>query len=370
MVRILQYIGSMEQGGSQAMIMNIYRNIDRQRVQFDFVIHAHGMTPLALEAQRMGAVIYTCPAFTAGTAGKYVAWWKKFLKDHPEYRVVHSHVRSTAAIVLKLAKDLGRHTVAHSHSTSSGSGLAAAVKNLLQYPIRFVAHDFMACSVDAGRWLFGGKVCASDRYRTVPNAIDARRYRYDREKARTLRQTLGYGDGDVVIGHVGRLTEPKNHLFILEVFRHLREKDGKYKLLLVGDGELREQLLEAVSKLGLEDSVTLLGLRQDVPELMMAMDLFLFPSKWEGLGIVAIEAQAAGTPCLASTGVPLAAKISDLMDFYPLDRGAQAWAEKIAALEPAPHPDLYRTVADSGYDIEASARWIQGFYLEKAGYMG
>ncbi len=180
MIRVLQYIGSLEQGGSQAMIMNIYRNIDRSQIQFDFVIHSGGMTSLANEAVDLGATIYACPSYSVSSASNYNKWWKNFFKEHIEYKIVHSHVRSTAAIVLSIAKKNGCVTISHSHSTSSGSGVSAVVKNILQYRIRYTADYFMGCSQGAGEWLFGKKVCASDRYFNVRNAIDAKKYIYDK----------------------------------------------------------------------------------------------------------------------------------------------------------------------------------------------
>ncbi len=364
MIRVLQYIGSLEQGGSQAMIMNLYRNIDRTKVQFDFVIHAGGITPLAEEAQSMGAVIYTCPAYRMKTSREYSKWWKNFFREHPEYKIVHSHVRSTAAIVLEIAKKSGCKTIAHSHSTSSGSSISAVVKNLFQYRIRYVADYFMGCSQVAGEWLFGKKICMSDRYFNVRNAIDAKKYIYDKAIAENVRKEFDYKDDDFVIGHVGRFSEPKNHTFLLDIFNEVQKRNPEYKLLLVGDGELRGEIEKKIQNCGLEDSVTLTGVRGDVNRLMMGMDLFLFPSLYEGLGIVMIEAQATGCPCIASDGVPKEAKISESVEYIELDAACEHWAEKILKKERAERVDMYQTVLDAGYDIAGSAEWIQKFYMK------
>ncbi len=363
MIRILQYIGSMEQGGSQAMIMNLYRNIDRSQIQFDFVIHAHGITPLAKEAQSLGATIYTCPRYSIKTAKKYSSWWKAFLKEHPEYKIVHSHVRSTATIVLSIAKKYGCKTIAHSHSTSSGSGLSAIVKNCLQYRIRFVADYFMGCSQKAGEWLFGKKVCSSDRYMNVCNAIDAEKYIYDKKIADDVRKELGYAEDDFVIGHVGRFSEPKNHMFLLDVFNEVHKKNSRYKLILVGDGELRENIEKKIKDYNIEKDVILTGVRTDVNRLMMGMDLFLFPSLYEGLGIVMIEAQATGCPCVASDSVPEEAKITELVEYLRLDAKSDYWAETILGMEKIGRVNMYQHVLSAGYDIKESAIRIQDFYM-------
>ncbi len=363
MIRIVHYIGSFELGGSQAMIMNVYRNIDREKLQFDFVVHDSRETTLTQEALAMGAKIYTCPRYTLSTSRAYVKWWKQFICEHKEYKIVHSHVRSTAAIVLKIAKKQGRITIAHSHSTSSGKGIQALVKNLLQYRIRYVADYFMGCSQNAGEWLFGKKVCRSDRYFNIQNAIDAQSYAYDEEIAKRARAELGYTENDYVIGHVGRFSQPKNHAFLLEVFKALRERDEKYKLLLVGDGELRGDIERAVADKGLQDVVQMTGLRRDVQRLMMAMDLFLFPSKWEGLGMVLVEAQATGCPCLASTAVPQAAKVCELAEFMNLLCPPSEWADKIRSMNTIERRDRIADVRRCGFDVTDTSQWLQEFYL-------
>lgn len=362
MIKVLQYIGSLTQGGSQTMIMNLYRNIDRSKVQFDFVIHAGGMTELALEAQELGATIYNCPSYSLSTVSSYSAWWRQFFIEHPEYKIVHSHVRSTAAIVLGIAKKSGCVTIAHSHSTSSGSGVSAVIKNLLQYRIRFIADYFMGCSQVAGEWLFGKKTCGSDRYFNIKNAIDAQKFVFDESVSRSIRSELGFSDDDFVIGNVGRLTEAKNHEFIISVFKEIHNKDSRYKLLLVGDGELREHIFRIIEESNLGNSVQLVGMKSNANQYMMAMDLFLFPSKWEGLGIVLIEAQAAGCNCIASSCVPMETQITDLVEYIGLNKSVAYWTEKILEKPRSKHEDMHQSIIDSGYDIYESAKWIEKFY--------
>lgn len=345
------------------MIMNIYRNIDRTQVQFDFVIHSGRIdAPLAREACEMGAMIYYCPAYGVSTARKYSMWWDNFFTDHPEYRIVHAHVRSTAAIVLKIAKQHGCKTVVHSHNTSSGTGIRAVVKNLLQRRIRYVADYFMGCADAAGAWLFGEKICQTDRYATIKNAIDTDRYIYDSHIAVETRSSLGFEEDDIVIGHVGRFAEPKNHRFLIEIFRELNRQNGKYKLLLVGDGELRNDIEQKVKEYGLGEAVVFTGVRSDVNKLLMAMDLFLFPSLWEGLPVSIVEAQASGLPCVISTAISNEVCITPLVTQVPLEEDINQWVSCVEQKAKTPRADMKKAIVDAGYDIHETVMWMTDFY--------
>ncbi len=362
MIKILHYIGSFELGGSQMMVMNIYRNIDRTKIQFDFVIHADGITSLACEAQSLGATIYTCPAFSLASCKAYPDWWRTFFAEHSEYSIVHSHVRSTAAIVLKIAKNYGLKTIAHSHSTSSGTGFQAVVKTILQSRIRYVADYFMGCSQVAGIWLFGKKVCESGRYFNVRNAIDTKAYIFDPVIAEDVRKTLGFSERDIIIGHVGRFSEPKNHMFLLDIFHALHTKNSAYKLLLVGDGELQKDVEQKIRDLDLQDAVTLTGVRSDVNRLLMAMDLFLFPSKWEGLPVSVVEAQAAGVPCVISYAITSEVCITPLVKRLSTDEPVEKWAAAVETHAGSRHEDHSEAIKNAGYDIETATNWISRFY--------
>lgn len=364
MIIVLHYIGSFEQGGSQAMILNLYQNIDRNRIQFDFVVHTDEVTELSKEAIKLGASIYRCPRYSARTCLAYNKWWNDFFIEHTEYQIVHSHVRATAAIVLKIAKKYGCVTIAHSHSTSSGSGISSLVKNVLQYRIRYVADYFMGCSQVAGEWLFGKKICSTKRYYNVKNAIDTDKYTYDKSIAFEIRNDLGYTDSDIVFGHVGRLSEPKNHSFLLDVYAELHKRNVNYKLLLVGEGELRCEIEKKIKRLGIENCVKMEGARNDVNKLMMAMDLFLFPSKWEGLGIVMIEAQATDCPCIASDTVPKETKLLTKVKFLPINKGIKPWVEMITAFEKHKRSNQYKVICESGYDIKHNVIFFERFYSE------
>lgn len=363
-IRILHMIGSLNIGGSQMMVLNLYKSIDRSRIQFDFIIDHPEERALAEQVELLGAKIYTMPSFTGTNIGSVRKAWNAFFQQHPEYRILHSHVRSYASVYLPIAKRYGLKTVIHSHSTSNGTGIASAVKLLLQYPLRYQADYFFSCSMDAGNWLFGNKVTQSDRHFVLKNAINASLYRYDESFRKKHREALSLND-KVVYAHIGRFHPAKNHSFLLNVFARIHEEQPDSALLLIGDGELREQIESQIAELGLKDAVLLLGNRQDVPEVLQAADCFLFPSLWEGLGIVAVEAQAAGLPCLCSDQVPQEVRVTEDCVFLPLDK-ADVWKRESVMRSCTPRKDAYAQIVAAGYDIQSTARWLSDFYFRIA----
>ena len=289
--------------------------------------------------------------------------WDEFFREHPEYRILHSHVRSYASVYLPIAKKYGLKTIIHSHSTSNGKGVKGMIKAMLQYPLRFVADEYFSCSEEAGRWLFGDKIVAGEHHYILKNAIDAAAYRYDEAVRRDYRQQLGL-DGKYVFVHVGRFHPAKNHAFMLRVFQKIQKAESDTALLLLGDGDLRSEIEKQIEELGIQDAVMLLGNRNDVPKILQATDCMLFPSLWEGLGIVAVEAQATGMGCICSNQVPRLVKVTDDCWFLPLEE--EIWAEN--ALEQfrrcqEQRQDTYDAIVASGFDIRSTAKWLGEFYL-------
>lgn len=289
-IRILHVLGRLDRGGAETMVMNLYRNIDRTRVQFDFIIHTNDECDYDEEILSLGGIIYHIPQFNGKNFLQFKKAWHSFFKTHPEYKIIHGHVRSTASIYLWIAKKYGLITIAHSHNTSSGVGFSAFIKNTLQYPLRYIADYLFACSKSAGQWLFGKKVLKKNNFIILKNAIDSQKYIYDPNIRIKVRKELQIAD-KFVIGHIGRFNIQKNHDLLINIFNTVHNRNKNSILLIVGDGELRSSIQKKVENLGLMDSVIFLGVRSDIPELIQAMDFFLFPSLFEGLGIVAIEAQ-------------------------------------------------------------------------------
>ena len=357
MIRILHMIGALEMGGSQALVMNLYRHMDREQIQFDFVLDHPDRDDYADEVRALGGRIYTMPGFHGNVVEVRQAW-DEFFTQHPEYKVLHSHVRSYASLYLPVAKKHGVKTIIHSHSTSNGSGFSALVKMGLQYPLRHQADVLMSCTREAGVWLFGEQACQSDRFFLLPNAVDVEKFRYHEAVRREYRQQLGI-ENKLVVGHVGRFHEAKNHSFLLESFTKLHEQQPDSILLLVGDGELRCQIEKKIAELGIGDSVILTGNRSDVAELMQAMDLLAFPSRWEGLPVTVVEAQAAGLPCLISDRITRDVDLSPLVRRLPID-STEVWARAMA--EPAARQDVCKEIAAAGFAIEESVQRLSGLY--------
>lgn len=363
MLRVLQMIGCLEMGGSQAMIMNLFRNIDRSNIMFDFVVDHPERRYYEDEARALGAKIYTMPRFFGVNAGEIRKKWNTFFTEHPEYKILHSHVRSYASLYLPIAKKHGVKTIIHSHSTSNGSGIKSAVKRVMQYPLRYQADYLMACSSEAGRWLYGAKACKKENYIFLPNAIDTEKYRYSAKTAGACREELGL-NGKFVVGHVGRFHEAKNHGFLLDVFAKIAAARPDAMLLLVGDGELRGEIERKIATLGLKDRVVLTGNRSDVFRLLQAMDLFLFPSLWEGLPVTVVEAQAAGLPCLISDRITTDVDLSALVHRLPPDR-PDRWADAVLHAD-CRRGDAMDEIKRAGFDVKDTAKRLTEFYMSIA----
>jgi glycosyltransferase involved in cell wall biosynthesis len=361
--RILHVLGRLNRGGAETMVMNIYRNIDRSKVQFDFMIHTADKCDFDDEIHELGGRIYNVPRYYGKNHFEYKRAWNEFFKNHPENKLVHGHIRSTAAIYLKIAKKHGRVTIAHSHSTSSrGNKVEQLFKNILQLPIRYTADYLFACSDEAGKWLFGEKATKGDHYRVIKNAIDINKYVFNKDVRDQIRKRLNIEDR-FVVGHVGSFTPPKNHKFLITVFDAVQKQNENAVLLLVGDGELKPQIEEQINYLGLKEKVRLTGVVSNANDYLQAMDVFVFPSIYEGLGIAAIEAQAAGLPCIVSDAIPHEAHISNLLIPLSTQQTSQCWATLIVRhATNRERGNIHDDVKCAGYDIEMTAKILEDFY--------
>lgn len=358
MIRVLHMIASLDVGGSQTMMMNIYRNIDREKIQFDFIIDHPNETYFAPEIESLGGRVYTLAGFHGTNAGEIRRDWNNFFYTHPEYRILHSHSRSYASLYLPVAKKHGLKTIIHSHSTNSGTGLKGAVKAVLQLPLREQADILMACSQSSGEWLYGKRACNSPRFVLLPNGIDTRRFALPPEVRQRYRRELGV-EGRFVIGNVGRFRDVKNHSFLLDAFQKAHEKEPDAVLLLVGVGPLQQAMAEKAVALGVADRVLMTGNRDDVPELLSAMDVFAFPSLWEGLPMTVVEAQAAGLPCVLSDTITREVDVSPLVKYLPLGDPDQ-WAGEL--LKRRERMDASEAIRKAGFDIRDSAKKLTALY--------
>lgn len=367
MIRVLHVIGAMDRGGAETLLMNLYRAIDRSAIQFDFVVHTEQRCDYDDEIEGLGGRIFRVPRFTGLNAKEYGRAFRQFFAEHSEYSIVHGHIGSSSAIYLGQAKRAGCYTIAHSHAKKFPLSLSEIGFRIFSYPTRFIADFFMAASSEAGRDRYGRVFSDPARSKILKNGIDLDLYRCDEAMQAASKEELGLA-GTPLIGHIGRLAPEKNHAFLLETVVQVKRQIPSVKLVCAGRGPLLSQLSKLSNQLGIADSVEFLGVRDDIPELLRAFDLFLFPSITEGLGISAIEAQAAGVPSLLSTGVPEEAEVSTIVQRIPLDEGPVAWADRCVALLgnlPA-RQDHREEVRSHGFDIRDSASWLSNFYQQTA----
>lgn len=354
-IRILHIVTYMGRGGLETMLMNYYRAIDRNRIQFDFLTHRDFRADYDDEIEALGGRIYRLPNLNPFSRS-YLDALDHFFAEHPEYRIVHSHLDCMSAIPLKAARKHGVPVrIAHAHSSRQDRDLKYPLKLLFKRGIARQATQLFACGREAGKWMFG-----TDDFRVLNNAIDAERYRFDPKVRQEVRSELGIPADALVAGHVGRFMAPKNHGFLLRIFAELPDHA---RLLLVGDGELRAENEQLAEVLGIRDQVIFAGLRSDVDRMLQAMDVFVFPSLYEGLPLSIIEAQAAGLPCLISDKVPIECKKTELVTQIPLDASPAKWAEAVLSAAKMPRENTLSQIREAGFDIRANAEWLQNYYL-------
>lgn len=360
-VRVLQVVTYMGRGGLESMLMNYYRHIDREEVQFDFLVHRQERAAFDDEIESLGGRIYRLPRLVPWSKN-YLAALNRFFDEHSEHKIVHVHQDCLSSVILKIA---AQHNVpvrvAHSHSANQDKNLKYPIKLWYKRGIPKYATDLFACGKGAGDWMFGGA-----SYQIINNAIDVVACAYNPTKRQEMRRQLGL-ENEFTIGHVGRFNQPKNHPFLLDIFAALLRKEPNAVLLLVGGGEGMSKMQEKVQELGIAEHVRFLGVRSDVADLMQAMDVFVFPSLYEGLPVTMVEAQAAGLPCIISDKVPPECILTEgLVDIMLLSASPEAWAAKILKKKNLPRIDRRSEIAAHGFDITTEAVKLQKFYLEAA----
>ena len=356
MLRILHCVNNMHRAGLETMLMNYYRNIDRECVQFDFLMHREARSDYDDEIEALGGRIYRAPRLYPQNYPAYFRYMKSFFQEHPEYKIVHSHIDAMSYLPLLAAKKAEVPVrIAHSHSTGIDLDMKYPLKQLFRHGLGSVATNCFACGTKAGDFLFRGK-----EYTVIPNAIDAAQFNRDNVVREKKRQELCLSDR-LVIGHVGRMSYPKNHEFLLHLFSALLQKRPDAVLLLVGTGEKERELRAKVEYLGIGPSVMFLGNRDDVGELYQTMDVFILPSHFEGVPLVGIEAQFAGLACLFSRGVPEEVSFSQANRFLDLSEPVTTWVDTVLELAAMPKTD---SVICSDYDIVSAAVSLQARYFE------
>lgn len=358
MIRVLHVVTYMGIGGLETMLMNYYRHIDREKIQFDFLVHRDFEATYDQEIKKLGGKIYRLPRLNPISIDYKSKLDEFFAKHIDEYRIVHSHLDCMSAIPLKFAKKNNIPVrIAHSHSSSQTKDKKYYLKLYYKSKIQKYATELFACSEAAGQWMFN-----TNRFHIINNAIDTEQYMYNPAVRELERKSLGISKETVVIGHVGRFAPPKNHKYLIELFDLVRKRISNMVLLLIGDGELRSQVENQVKDLGLEGKVIFTGQRTDVSQLLQAMDIFVFPSIYEGLPVSLIEAQASGLPCLISDKVPIECKKTDLVKQILLEDMNQ-WVESIISAKDVIRRDTSDEIKKAGFDINSNAEKLEKFYF-------
>lgn len=355
-IRVLCVFSQLDRGGAETMCMNLYRKMDRTKVQFDFIKHTSDACAYEKDIKELHGIVYEAPRYRVYNHFRYCRWWKNHLKMHPEHRIIHGHYFTIASIYFREAKKQHRYTIAHSHCEKPQELYwSRRVKLWIISFIERMSDVCMACSDKAGKWLFPHK-----EFTVLNNAVDTEKFQYDPAVRAEVRKELGLHDC-FTVGIVGSLSEVKNPFGTIEIFKAVHSKMPGAKLLWVGGGGLEQAIRDKLKEENLTDAVIMTGVRSDVDRLMQAMDVFILPSISEGLPVVLVEAQAAGLTCFCSEAVTEEADITGLCHFLPLGQ-PDLWAEKILSAD-LTRKDTRQAICDAGYDIHTTAQWLQDFYL-------
>jgi glycosyltransferase involved in cell wall biosynthesis len=367
--RILHVVGAMRRGGIQSWLMHLLRTIDRQNYHLDFLVHSPQPCAYDQEVRDLGSSVLHCPQ--TGNPWQYARDFARTLRTQAPYDVVHSHVYSFTGLVLRLAaRQRVPLRIAHCHNNRRVVETARGVVRhcqlrLMKSWIRKYAMVKIAASGDAAEDLFGPAWNLDPAVRVIHCGLDLTAFKIAPDRA-ALRARLGLAPDDRVIGHVGRFVPQKNHRFLIEVAAEAIKRDDRVRLLLVGDGPLRPEIERHAAALGIAGRVLFVGERDDVPEVMSAMDGLLFPSLHEGLGLVLVEAQAAGLSCLIADRVPREADVvPGLVYRLPLEEAPAGWAERLIEISTARRvgrAEALAAVVASPFNIAGSVRQISRIY--------
>lgn len=367
-IRILHILHSMNRGGAENALMNYYRQIDKAKVQFDFLLTDQNKCDFEEEILALGGKIFRVPLLTMLHPWNYINGVKRFLKSHREYLIVHSHTSSKSIIPLAIAKYCKIPIrIAHSHNSKSESGFRGIIRNTFKPFLKITANIYCSCGLQASDWLYGKKMTLKGKVIIVRNVIDASKFKYDLEKRKRIRKDLGIGENTFVLGHIARFCKEKNHLFSLEIIKTILQKNPDSILLLVGDGPQRAEITSYSESLGVAEKVKMLGVVPNVYDYEQAMDAFILPSFYEGLPLSIIEAQVSGLPCFTTKDkVSDECSVTNLVKYMPLEDGAEVWAEAILDSASMNRMDRYEEIKAAGYDSETAAMSLQNLYLTLA----
>lgn len=357
-IRVLQIIRHMNVGGAETFIMNVYRNIDRNKVQFDFLVNGEGF--FDQEIKDLGGKIYYMDYLTMVGPIAYKKELLNFFSKHTEYQIIHSHFDQVSGIILETAKKCNIvNRISHSHSTKNSNNILGKIyKKYLQGKILKNATLICACGEEAAKWLYSSKYKQAV---IVNNGIDIEKFQYSDAKRKKIREELDAKDDTIIIGHIGRFSKVKNQKYLIEIYKKYLEKNKNSLLVMVGTGELKTQIEQIVYEQKLEEHVKFLGTRQDTDAIYSAIDYYIFPSFYEGLSLSLIEAQVSGLKILASDTIDKKTNISGKIEWLSIKEKPEKWAEKI---QPSRETREVSKQNIEEYDIKKIAKQLQKIYME------
>ena len=361
MIKVLQVFNAMECGGAESMIMNLYREIDKTKFSFDFLVHTDKDCYFDREINALGGKIYRVPRWNGKNYFVYKKAVSDFFDKHPDYDIVHGHIASSAAIYLNEAKKRNIKIISHSHSTTNEPTLKNFLFNTCTYPVRNIADYFLACSTDAGKSMFGEGIVKNKNFSVLKNPVQTEKFKFDSLIRKWIRENYKVED-KFVIGHVGRFRKEKNHIFLLNIFKEALKYNQNSVLMLVGNGNGQKSVEDEAKKLGIYDKVIFTGVRNDVHNILKAMDVFVFPSKFEGLGNALIEAQASGLKCVVSKNIPKEADCTDLVIRKDIKESPDEWAKEICSVGEINRDEYYKKVSGAGFETKDIAGQLEKVY--------
>lgn len=364
-IRVLHFFHELGRGGAESAIMNYYRHIDRDKIQFDFVLTSPVRMPFEDEIEKMGGKIYRVPPLNMSNPFPYLKGVKNFLESNNEYKIVHSHTSTKSFFPLWMAKLANVPIrISHSHSSQYEISIQGLIRRGLRPLLKKVATDWLSCGKQAGEYLYGTKA-EDGKFKVFPNVIEAERYKLNPEKRKEIRSLLGIDEDAFVVGHTARYDIVKNHKFDVDILVELKKMNPNSKLLAVGLG-VKEGLSEYAKEKGVLDDIIFTGVVDNVWDYEQAMDAFILPSFNEGLPLSIVEAQVSGLPCFTTAKtVSSECSVTDLVTYTPLESGAKVWAEKIWASRKIVRRDRFEDIAKAGYDAKTSANKLQEFYIKR-----
>ena len=360
--RVLQVVGKMHYGGMETLIMNIYRNIDREKLQFDFLVHYTEKGEYDDEIEELGGNIYYMPKTELANIFIYKTEIKKFFSQHHNYVCVHGHLHNAAFLYLKEAKKYQIPTIEHIHN----SGIGRKIKDRIGFlttrlGIKYADYLF-SCSDEATKFYFGEKMIS--KAIVLKNGIDVSKYALKNEIRDRMRKKYKV-EHDFVILHVGRFSKQKNHEYLIDIYKKVVEKKQNTHLFLIGEGEMKPYIEKKVKKMGLDEKITFLGGQKNINEWMMMADCFLLPSLYEGLPLVLIESQTACLKSVISTKVPNEVVLTNTVFYLSLENNEKEWAEEILNISFERNQDTVSQVREAGFDIIKTSKYLENWYIKR-----